>query len=43
MLVKNSTDDLMWQTTALAFWSFAGLLLGRGERLCASLDASGKT
>ena len=36
MLAKNSTDDFMWQTTALAFWSFAGLLLGRGERLFAS-------
>jgi O-antigen ligase len=33
MVAKNSTDDFMWQTTALAFWCFAGLLLGRGERL----------
>jgi hypothetical protein len=22
----------MWQTTMLAFWSFAGLMLGCGER-----------
>jgi hypothetical protein len=35
MLAKNSTDDFMWRTTALAFGSFAGLLLGRGERLFA--------
>jgi len=33
MIAKNSTDDFMWQTTALAFWCFAGLMLGRGERL----------
>ncbi|SAL20059.1 O-antigen ligase family protein [Caballeronia humi] len=33
MVAKNFTDDFMWQTTALAFWCFAGLLLGRGERL----------
>ncbi|WP_118182384.1 O-antigen ligase family protein [Paraburkholderia phosphatilytica] len=33
MITKNTTDDFMWQTTILAFWSFAGLLLGSGERL----------
>jgi O-antigen ligase len=32
MLVKNMTDDFMWRTTMLAFWSFAGLLLGVGEK-----------
>ncbi|VXB75046.1 Membrane protein [Burkholderia sp. 8Y] len=33
MIAKNFTDDFMWQTTALAFWCFAGLMLGRAERL----------
>lgn len=37
MIAKNSTDDFMWQTTALAFWCFAGLMLGRGERLTGRL------
>ncbi|MFC0398505.1 O-antigen ligase family protein [Paraburkholderia rhizosphaerae] len=32
MIAKNFTDDFMWQTTMLAFWSFAGLMLGSGER-----------
>jgi O-antigen ligase len=32
MIAKNTTDDFMWQTTMLAFWSFSGLLLGAGER-----------
>jgi hypothetical protein len=32
MITKNTTDDFMWQTTILAFWSFAGLMLGCGER-----------
>lgn len=32
MLTKNFTDDFMWKTTMLAFWAFAGLLLGTGER-----------
>lgn len=32
MIAKNSTDDFMWQTTMLAFWSFAGLLLGSCEK-----------
>lgn len=32
MIVKNMTDDFMWQTTALAFWSFAGLLLGTAQQ-----------
>jgi O-antigen ligase len=39
MVVKNSTDDFMWQNTALAFWCFAGLLLGRGERLAGRAPA----
>jgi O-antigen ligase len=33
MIVKNATDDFMWQTTMLAFWSFAGLLLGSGQQV----------
>jgi hypothetical protein len=33
MITKNLTDDFMWQTTMLAFWSFAGLMLGCGDRL----------
>ncbi len=32
MVTKNFTDDFMWKTTMLAFWAFAGLLLGAGER-----------
>jgi O-antigen ligase len=40
MVVKNSTDDFMWQTTALTFWCFAGLLLGRGERLAGRVPAA---
>ncbi|WGS41018.1 O-antigen ligase family protein [Burkholderia sp. JSH-S8] len=32
MITKNVVDDFMWQTTMLAFWSFAGLVLGYGER-----------
>ncbi|MDR6493460.1 O-antigen ligase family protein [Paraburkholderia sp. 22099] len=32
MIAKNTTDDFMWQTTMLAFWSFAGLLLGSAQR-----------
>lgn len=32
MVTKNVVDDFMWQTTILAFWSFAGLVLGYGER-----------
>lgn len=32
MLTKNFTDDFMWKATMLAFWAFAGLLLGTGER-----------
>jgi O-antigen ligase len=36
MIVKNTTDDFMWQTTMLAFWSFAGLLLGNAQQPGAS-------
>ncbi|WP_199855820.1 O-antigen ligase family protein [Burkholderia metallica] len=32
MVAKNAVDDFMWQTTILAFWAFAGLMLGCGER-----------
>jgi O-antigen ligase len=39
MIVKNTTDDFMWQTTMLAFWSFAGLLLGSGQQAAASRSA----
>lgn len=33
MVVKNIMDDFMWKTTMLAFWAFAGLLLGAGARV----------
>jgi O-antigen ligase len=29
MIAKNSTDDFMGQAVAIAFWGYAGLLLGR--------------
>ncbi|TKC83171.1 O-antigen ligase family protein [Trinickia terrae] len=41
MIAKNSTDDFMWRTTMLAFWMFAGFLLGVGERM-AMLVAPGR-
>jgi O-antigen ligase len=31
MLAKNSTDDFMDQAAAIAFWGYAGVLLGRLE------------
>ena len=31
MLAKNSTDDFMHQATGIAFWVYAGILLGRLE------------
>lgn len=40
MIAKNLTDDFMWQTTALAFWCFAGLMLGYGERRTGRLPPS---
>ncbi len=40
MIAKNSTDDFMWQTTALAFWCFAGLMLGRGERIAGRVPSA---
>jgi O-antigen ligase len=40
MIVKNTTDDFMWQTTMLAFWSFAGLLLGCAQQVA---DGGGAT
>lgn len=45
MIAKNTTDDFMWQTTMLAFWSFVGLLLGSAQqrtRLAAGFDAAAK-
>ncbi|ACD15673.1 O-antigen ligase family protein [Paraburkholderia phytofirmans] len=43
MIAKNSTDDFMWQTTMLAFWAFAGLLLGCAEQARAPGAASSGT
>jgi O-antigen ligase len=43
MIAKNSTDDFMWQTTMLAFWAFAGLLLGCAEQARAPGVASSGT
>ncbi|SDH80010.1 O-antigen ligase family protein [Paraburkholderia phenazinium] len=40
MIAKNTTDDFMWQTTMLAFWSFAGLLLGSAQSLAEPAGAS---
>ncbi|WNC88744.1 O-antigen ligase family protein [Paraburkholderia sp. FT54] len=40
MIAKNTTDDFMWQTTMLAFWAFAGLLLGCAEQAGASGEIS---
>jgi len=31
MIAKNSTDDLMGQAVVIAFWGYAGVLLGRLE------------
>jgi len=31
MIAKNSTDDFMGQAVAIAFWGYAGVLLGRLE------------
>ena len=31
MIAKNSTDDLMAQAVVIAFWGYAGVLLGRLE------------
>ncbi|EIF32457.1 lipid A core-O-antigen ligase-like enyme [Burkholderia sp. Ch1-1] len=43
MIAKNTTDDFMWQTTMLAFWAFAGLLLGCAEHAGAAGEASLET
>ncbi|HEY2021537.1 O-antigen ligase family protein [Paraburkholderia sp.] len=43
MIAKNLTDDFMWQTTMLAFWAFAGLLLGCAERATISGQLSRET
>ncbi|MBN3820410.1 O-antigen ligase family protein [Paraburkholderia sp. Se-20369] len=42
MITKNVVDDFMWRTTMLAFWSFAGLVLGCGERYAGVLRAQWK-
>lgn len=39
MVAKNMADDFMWQTTMLAFWTFAGWLLGAGERAAGRVPA----
>lgn len=39
MIAKNTTDDFMWQTTMLAFWSFAGLMLGAAQQKSAAGEA----
>jgi O-antigen ligase len=43
MIAKNTTDDFMWQTTMLAFWAFAGLLLGCAEQARAPGGTSTET
>jgi O-antigen ligase len=43
MIAKNSTDDFMWQTTMLAFWAFAGLLMGCAEQARAPGGTSTET
>jgi hypothetical protein len=40
MVAKNSTDDFMWQTTALAFWCFSGFLMGQGEKLAGMIPGA---
>jgi len=43
MIAKNTTDDFMWQTTMLAFWSFAGLMLGSAQRRIEPPDDAPRT
>ncbi|WP_213777425.1 O-antigen ligase family protein [Caballeronia sp. dw_276] len=40
MVAKNSTDDFMWQTTALAFWCFSGFLMGQGEKMAGMIPGA---
>jgi O-antigen ligase len=42
MIAKNITDDFMWQTTMLTFWSFAGLLLGSLQQRAEAGGLSGR-
>lgn len=40
MLAKNLTDDFMWQSTMLMFWSYSGWLLGQSAVRLDSLGAT---
>jgi O-antigen ligase len=40
MLAKNLTDDFMWQSTMLMFWSYCGWLLGQSATRFNTLAAS---
>ena len=40
MLAKNLTDDFMWQSTMLMFWSYCGWLLGQSAIRLNSLGAT---
>jgi O-antigen ligase len=40
MLAKNLTDDFMWQSTMLMFWSYCGWLLGQSAVHLKSLGAT---
>jgi hypothetical protein len=40
MLAKNLTDDFMWQSTMLMFWSYCGWLLGQSARRIETLGAA---
>jgi hypothetical protein len=40
MLAKNLTDDFMWQSTMLMFWSYCGLLLGQSAVRLNTLGAT---
>jgi len=40
MLAKNLTDDFMWQSTMLMFWSYCGLLLGQSALRLNTLGAT---
>jgi len=40
MLAKNLTDDFMWQSTMLMFWSYCGWLLGQSAIRLNTLGAA---
>jgi len=40
VLAKNLTDDFMWQSTMLMFWSYCGLLLGQSAVRLNTLGAT---